>query len=138
MADYARERGAHEHLRSGSEQIRRMRTHAPRLHTENFLMDPITPRAWPRVAAMYQRIVGCGVNLLAGSADVMFYVQRATPITGIANPLEIWYVEGVVPGDGLNYTLELDVDLVPGDRFYPEIVDGSGSDIVASFFIPAD
>lgn len=137
MAFYARRGDAARILSRHSERIRRQATKVPAETLENFIMDPITVRAWPAaVPARSQLITGYAVNIGSGSADVSFWVLRETPITGIPNPLEI--ASGSFSTGLAKARLGTPCDLEPGDLYYPEITDGSGTDITASFIVTAD
>lgn len=110
-------------------------------HVENFILDPVVPRRIGQALAIRQRIIGVMLyHTSSGPVTVNMVVERETPPLDEPNP---WVLKAnvldantfeAVAADTVHYR-ELGITLVRGDIYYPEIVDGDGGALTASFIV---
>lgn len=124
-----------DRFRHHDRRLQRLEVRRAARATENFILDPVTVRALPpapapprmQVTAVFARL-GSG-----GPIDIDMNVRQAdgTIIT--------LHTFTALDGDGVLAYHQLDsaLDLQHGDMFYPEITDGTGNDLTASFVTAA-
>jgi hypothetical protein len=115
---------------------RRSRIEKPPRNTENFIIDPVTPFAFPPAFAPPRAtLLGAMARLESGGPiTVSWVLVRLDPPAGDPNPSVLHTSD--IDGDGVVYIEEFDpVDIEFGDYYYPEITSGTGNKFTGSFVV---